>query len=85
MASICFGKNAEKWYIPRIWRDFLDALAFECNTYQLRAEPVMTVAEECKSAIEVTPSHADTVSKAVECNEWGYYYVDVIGVDGPAG
>mgnify|MGYP000579672123 CR=1 FL=1 len=39
--SICFGKNAENPYIPRIWRDFFEALRKQLpvsSVYQVLAD-----------------------------------------------
>ena len=64
-----FREDSKNRYIPRISRDFLHFLAFEGNTDQLRPQPVTTAGEECKSAIEVTATHADAVLLSIECNE----------------
>ena len=65
-----FGNNAENRYIPRIWRDFFDPLALESDTDQLRVKPVIPLPEKCKSAIEVSATHAKTVPAVVESDEW---------------
>ena len=55
-----------KPYIPRIWRNFLDFLAFERNADQLRSNPVFSVPQKRKAPIEIATAHADAMSFLVE-------------------
>ena len=81
-ALVCFGKDPENRYIPRVSGDFVYPLALERNAYQLRPQPVMSAAEECEVTIVETASHADAVSPVIESDERSHDNIELARVDG---
>jgi hypothetical protein len=63
---VAFCDYAIKPYIPRIWRYFLDFLAFEGHANELWSEPVRTMSQVRKTSIVVSASHPDSIALAVE-------------------
>jgi len=48
---------------------FIDALAIECDTDQLRMEVMLPVAEKLESAIVVTAAHSDAIALGVKSDQ----------------
>ena len=69
LSLTAFADDVIKLYIPRIWDYFLDSLAFEGKSDQLRMAPFAPIPKECKRAVEVSAPHSDTVVIRVECNQ----------------
>lgn len=66
MRLTVFGKYLIKWYVPRVWRNFLDFLTVERNAEQLWAQPSLPVFQKGKCAVEITTAHADAMTVHVE-------------------
>src|SRR5210317_870434 len=68
-ARMGFREDAKNPYIPRVWRDFLHSLALKGNADEFWAQPVISIGEERKGAIEITAAHPNAVPVIVECNQ----------------
>jgi len=78
-AKVCSGKFSDhfiKRYIPRIWLDFLYALAFESYANELWSQPMFPVFQECKTAIEVCAAHTYSISVLVKRNDRRYHKIE---------
>ncbi len=62
------GNDPIKPYIPSIWRNFLDFLAVKRNAEEFGPQPVCSMTQECKTAIEIPCAHTDTMVVFVESN-----------------
>ena len=68
LANLC--KYFVKRYVPRVWGDFLDFLAVKRDVDQLRSQPLSSMSQEVKVAVEVTAAHANAMVLIVEGNDW---------------
>ena len=73
-----FSDDSIKWYIPRIWLNFLNLLTVESETHELRFEPVFLVTQKCETTIEVCAAHANSMPMFVECDDRCDYQIDVL-------
>ena len=66
---IAFRKYAIKPYIPRIWANFLDFLAFKRETDELWFQPLSMSLQKRKMAVEVATTHSDSIQLFIENNK----------------
>ena len=68
-ALIAFCENAIKPYIPRIWANFLDFLAFERESDELWSKPLSIAFQKGKTTVEIAATHSNSIPLLVENDE----------------
>ena len=73
---ITFRKYAIKPYIPRIWANLLDFLAFKRETDELRFQPMSMSLQKRKTAVEVAATHSDSIQFFIEKDKRSNDYIE---------
>jgi len=72
-----FRDDSIKPYVPGVWLDFLDSLAFKREPEQFWPQPAPLVIQESKTTIKIATTHSDSVSEVIKSDNRRDHEVDL--------